>query len=94
MNINKQSYTIEEAAKLCQTSIWTLHRRIKEGTLKIFKAGGKAFRIEQEELIRFMTESRILIPPELSVKSSESSTWEMKRIMKSKQLHRDSGQVL
>jgi two-component system, OmpR family, response regulator len=62
----KLSYTIEEAALLCQTSIWTIHRRIKEGELTGFRAGGgRTLKIEQGELIRFMKKNQIPVPPYL-----------------------------
>jgi excisionase family DNA binding protein len=68
----KPSYTIEEAALYCQTSIWTVHRRIREGTLKSFRAGGgRTVRIPREELIRFLQENKIPLPAELAETSSK-----------------------
>ncbi|MBN1522479.1 MAG: response regulator [Candidatus Aureabacteria bacterium] len=62
-----ESYSIEEAAVFCQTSIWTIHRRIKEGSLKSFRAGGgRTVRIEKDELVRFIRENNIPMPDELA----------------------------
>ena len=58
-----ESFSIEEAAGYCQTSIWTIHRRIKEGALKSFRAGGgRTVRIAREELVRFISENGIPMP--------------------------------
>ena len=63
----KISYSIEEASAFCQTSIWTIHRRIKEGILKGFRAGGgRTVRIERGELIRFMKDNQIPLPSEFA----------------------------
>ncbi|MCK5708630.1 MAG: response regulator [Candidatus Aureabacteria bacterium] len=62
----KASYTIEQVAGFCQTSIWTIHRRIKEGGLRSFRAGGgRTVRIAKKDLINFIKENGIPMPEEM-----------------------------
>ena len=51
---------MREAARLCRTSVWTLYRRINEGRLETFRAGGgRNFLISRESLDHFIAEHGI-----------------------------------
>ncbi|MBN2144563.1 MAG: response regulator [Candidatus Aureabacteria bacterium] len=82
--ILQTSYNIEEAARFCQTTVWTIHRRIKEGKLFCFRAGGgRTFRIERNELLRFMTVNHIPIPSSISSKKKILLVDDDERVMRS-----------
>lgn len=64
--MKKDYFTVTEAARLCRTSIWTLHRRIRSGSIKSFRAaGGRNVLIERQELLEFLKQNRIPYPKEL-----------------------------
>ena len=46
---------------LGRTSLWTLHRSLKEGVVKSFRAGGgRKIVISSDELFRFLTEEGVI----------------------------------
>lgn len=47
------TYTSEEAAELLHVSVVTIHRAIKAGKLPANKFGGKWYRIQGEELLKY-----------------------------------------
>ncbi len=60
----KKYFTISEAAKICKCSIWTLHRRIKDGDLVAFHAGGgRKNLIYNNELFDFIKKNKIFLEP-------------------------------
>lgn len=65
--VQKEHFTVEEAAPLCGTSIWTIYRRIHEGAINAFRAGGgRNVLIPREALLGFMRRNRIPIPGDLA----------------------------
>lgn len=62
----QEDYTIEQAAPICRTSTWTLYRRVKEGAIGSFRAGGgRNLRIPRDALIRFLLQHDIPLPSDL-----------------------------
>ncbi len=69
MGTIKDAYRVIEAARFCRISVNTLHRRIKEGEIRCFHAGGgRTVLIEREEIVRFLNQHNIPLPEELATR--------------------------
>lgn len=54
------TYTVREAAERCHTSVWTIYRRIEEGQIEAFRAGGgRRLLIRADSLQAFIDHHRI-----------------------------------
>lgn len=63
--MGKQAFGTEYIAKICQVTRPTVGRWIEEGKLPSFRTGGGHRRVWGDDLVRFLDELNIPVPPEL-----------------------------
>lgn len=61
------AFPIREAARFGRTSIWSIYRRIRDGEMRTFRAGGgRNLMIPRDDLVAFLLNHGIPLPPELA----------------------------
>lgn len=70
-----KSYSTGEIAKFCSVTLRTVIRWIERGSLKAYKLPGRGNnRVTEQELLNFLNEYQMPIPPELQSKDSPTES--------------------